>query len=63
MRKAKITLIVLMLALASAVLCACSKSFECDLCGLNSKGNSYNLSGWGYGYVCEECYDMLCGRG
>lgn len=49
--------------LLGTLLSACSPAFTCDLCNRKSRGKQYNLTGWGRGYVCETCYDSLCGRG
>ena len=42
---------------------ACKSKFTCDLCGMNSRGEKYDMTSWGRGYVCEDCYNYLWGRG
>lgn len=55
-------LIAIVLALFM-LLSACGSRFTCDLCNRNCRGEKYDLTGWGRGYVCETCYDRLWGRG
>ena len=43
-------------------LCSCGKKKICDFCGEEYSGNTYNLNVFGRGYVCKNCYDILCGR-
>lgn len=43
-------------------LTACKSYFTCDFCGNKSSGEKYDLTNWGRGYVCEDCYDYLWGR-
>lgn len=38
---------------------ACTAKFTCDVCGQEERGEKYDLSGWGWGHVCKECYDYL----
>lgn len=49
--------------LLGTLLSACSPAFTCDFCNKKCRGEKYNLTGWGRGYVCETCYDHLWGRG
>lgn len=64
MKKRKLIIIaLLLLAILASMLCsACSAKFTCDFCGQKCSGKQYDLTSWGRGYVCKECYNILWGR-
>lgn len=58
----RIAMIVLVVMICT-LLAACKSQFTCDLCCQKSSGEKYDMTNWGRGYVCEDCYDYLWGRG
>lgn len=57
-------IISMLLAISMALaLCACGEKKICDFCGKKYSGNTYNLTAFGRGYVCKDCYDILWGHG
>lgn len=53
--------ITVLLTIAMLFSSACAK-IDCDFCGKAISGKAYDLSGWGRGIVCKDCYDRLWGR-
>ena len=59
----KRTLIITLILTLSLALCACSAKFTCGLCKQECRGEKYDMTSLGRGYVCEDCYNQLWCRG
>lgn len=62
MKNVKRIIALLLAILMALTLCACAEKKVCDFCGEEYTGKTYDLSAFGRGYVCKNCYNILFGR-